>query len=219
MDHCIVCNCSSSTYKQGGGVFIESGSSALMNRCVISNCTNSGVNGQGGGSALMMGGGTVRNCLFVDNHLTGGAVSGTVHIGGGVLESCTVGGNDAIRCAGVCAGGGTVRNSLIAVCTTTGSETSAEAVWAGTASCFDTCMSDVTRINGKCDQASADQIFKSVTHGNYKLCQDSAAKDKGMVLPWMLDGVDLAGNPRLRGSGPDLGCYEFWGLGLMLIVK
>lgn len=30
---------------------------------------------------------------------------------------------------------------------------------------------------------------------------------------------DLAGNPRLQGDAPDLGCYEPIPLGLMLLVK
>ena len=52
----------------------------------------------------------------------------------------------------------------------------------------------------------------------------AAVRNKGLYFSWMDDEVDprskdLAGNPRLQGDAPDLGCYEPIPLGLMLLVK
>ncbi len=70
----------------------------------------------------------------------------------------------------------------------------------------------------------ADAGFKNAARGNYKLMPSSPAADKGKVLYWMDASVtdkfqvdwrgvpenplDLAGDARIVGDLPDIGCYE-----------
>ena len=50
--------------------------------------------------------------------------------------------------------------------------------------------------------------FVDVDNGDWSL-RGSACRDKGVMLGWMTaDAIDLAGNPRVFGDNPDLGCYE-----------
>ena len=43
----------------------------------------------------------------------------------------------------------------------------------------------------------------------------------GLLLDWMEDGTDLAGNPRLRDGKVDIGCYQCWlnPVGMVFSVK
>ena len=40
--------------------------------------------------------------------------------------------------------------------------------------------------------------------------QKSPLVGKGLVLDWMADATDFAGNPRLRDGKVDIGCYQCW---------
>ena len=44
----------------------------------------------------------------------------------------------------------------------------------------------------------------------YSLRRSSPLRGWGLVLDWMEDGTDLAGNPRLRDGAVDIGCYQCW---------
>lgn len=44
--------------------------------------------------------------------------------------------------------------------------------------------------------------------GEFLLQDDSPCLDRGVSLAWMGDALDLAGNPRIAGSKPDMGAYE-----------
>ena len=44
----------------------------------------------------------------------------------------------------------------------------------------------------------------------YELRRASALRTSGLVLDWMEDATDLAGNPRLRDGAVDIGCYQCW---------
>lgn len=61
--------------------------------------------------------------------------------------------------------------------------------------------------------------FVDAANGDFHLQCSSPLRERGMILPWMADGTDLDGNPRIvSGSGvlyssdssalPDVGCYE-----------
>ena len=51
--------------------------------------------------------------------------------------------------------------------------------------------------------------FLDPASGDYRLLPGSSAIDAGQSLAWKHSETDLEGNPRLLGSNPDLGCYEF----------
>ena len=44
----------------------------------------------------------------------------------------------------------------------------------------------------------------------YSLRRSSPLRGWGLLLDWMADGTDLAGNPRLRDGAVDIGCYQCW---------
>ena len=44
----------------------------------------------------------------------------------------------------------------------------------------------------------------------YSLKFNSPLREKGLVLDWMAEATDLAGNPRLRDGKVDIGCYQCW---------
>ena len=45
----------------------------------------------------------------------------------------------------------------------------------------------------------------------------SPLRGAGLVMDWMADGVDLAGNQRLFKGVVDAGCYQYWPSGGMII--
>ena len=53
----------------------------------------------------------------------------------------------------------------------------------------------------------------------YSLKLNSPLREKGLVLDWMAEATDLAGNPRLRDGKVDIGCYQCWLNPVGLIMK
>jgi hypothetical protein len=55
----------------------------------------------------------------------------------------------------------------------------------------------------------------------YSLRRSSPLRGWGLLLDWMEDGTDLAGNPRLRDGKVDIGCYQCWldPVGMVFSVK
>ena len=207
VNHCIVTNCAATWYRHGGGIYIEENSPAMVDRCIITDCRgDTGGGNDYGGAGLYMKGGTVRNCLIVGNHESGSSTpGGAVRVDGGVFENCTVGGNDSTMCAGVVAKGGVVRNCLIGACTSSEYPSSAKATWDGDASKFENCVADVY-INDNCTVVSVP--FVDANGGDWYPAAGSASVDGATQQDWMTNAVDLPGNDRIRGSGPDIGAYE-----------
>ncbi|MBO7586932.1 MAG: fibronectin type III domain-containing protein [Bacteroidales bacterium] len=52
--------------------------------------------------------------------------------------------------------------------------------------------------------------FADFENGDYRLMQNSACIDAGSAL-FSNSTLDLAGNPRIYGTSPDMGCYEYGG--------
>ena len=74
----------------------------------------------------------------------------------------------------------------------------------------------VTRAEGVEDSGCITNISKAackfVGEGDhpYSLSRKSPLRGQGLVLDWMEDGTDYAGNPRLRDGKVDIGCYQCW---------
>ena len=215
-------------YKSGGsfcaglGVSIEANSPGLVDSCVISNCVSSSGN-LDGGLAVALAGGEMRNCLITGNSPTGAFDNdcGSVYLTGGRLVNCTVAGNSLSKCPGVVAKGGTVLNCIISENTCTADDATAKAAtWAGTASCFDHCIS-TEKINDDC--FAGENLFRDSANGDYRLpkvCErDSPARDKGVAEGWMKTGKDFFGQKRISKRYPDLGYFEYQFIAFSVIVK
>lgn len=222
MRNCILTGGQPTGYNAAGGGFAIAGaaSGALVENCIVSNCdcSASASSGEGGGGiAAQICAGEVRNCLFTKNVSTSGQhFGGTVYIyqggSGARVVSCTIAGNSAKYASGARThqnySAGTFINCLI------GDNKSEIArsggnlgeVWAGNASNFDNCMA-TELINGFCKTGTA--IFRDAGSGDYR--PGASAIDMGRTEAWMtgVNAVDLAGNPRISGEKPDIGCYEY----------
>ena len=217
VSNCVVRGCVKDNWHFGGGGIgiVKEATNGLVTHCVISNCEAAGSCNSayyGGGGAIVIHAGTVRNCLFTGNvRATAAAAAdnscfyGTVRITGGTLENCTVAGNSAGSCAGVWAQGGTVKDCVIFGNRTTVDTAANLPVWAGTAACFVNCASEF-EINENCN--ATDDPFTAILTGDYTLAAGSTLIDAGTAEDWMDGATDLAGNDRIRGEKPDLGCYE-----------
>ncbi len=57
---------------------------------------------------------------------------------------------------------------------------------------------------------SANPLFVNAGAGNYRLQAASTSINKGTAAAATLTPLDLDGGPRVLGSAPDMGAYEFW---------
>ena len=215
LSNCVVRSCNIYTWGcEGAGIYVFAGADdALVTHCVVTNCTRATSSSGDRGVALVMYGGHVRNCLFAYNKVTASNSSqthamGTVFVGGGTLENCTVVKNDSYNCSGVYATGGEVRNCAIGLNTSSLISGNADyVVWAGTASCFSHCLAPVV-INADCLQEAETRTYVAATDGDFTLAATSDGVNAAAAADWMAGATDLAGNPRIRGEAPDIGAYE-----------
>ena len=222
-------NKSSSGWGQQGGAIYLNSTDALVTHCVFTNNLggsagdiNSG-DSQGGGHALHIEKGNVRNCLFVGNgdRTHKASKGGVVVMAGGALENCTFVKNADSHCAGVHAynAAAVVRNCLFAEydCPDATSEAMAVIFNATTASRYDHCCSPL-ELGGSWVKTD-DPQFRKPAKGDWRLKATSPAVNAGVWCDWMDGATDLLGNPRTGLDNPDIGCYECPCSGLMLFVR
>ena len=210
----------------GGGVYYGSATNCLIagNRVYLSypyrgsgggaayanlvNCTvtNNYASNMGGG---YYGDGSCYNTLFADNR-AGSNAGGVETLRGApevhcltYLYNCTVTGNTGLGVRGVIAS-----NTI-----SWGNETTD--TFDAATNCCSSVLTDATKYPGCI--ARDPRLTADYRPG-------VAVRNKGLYFSWMDDEADprskdLAGNPRLQGDAPDLGCYEPIPLGLMLLVK
>lgn len=206
--------------RNGVGVYIESGSAALVDACVISNCSTEAEYG-GGGAAIFMKGGEVRNTLCVfNNGPDGSSVYGTVRISGGRLVNCTIASNTAYNCSGVVPEGksAAIVNTLIAD-NVSRSGNAWYPIWSYNLDyqdCFRNCAASL-KINDS--SIAGSNFFRNPGRGDYRLNGESPAKDKGVPEPWMDGAFDLRGQRRVCNRLPDIGAYEYQAVGFSIIVR
>ena len=206
----------------GAGVWMK-GDTALVENCEIrlSNTVKPTQN-PSASSAVCIEGGTVRNCLIAENthtHTTQGSSKGIgIKIQGSgtrVIENCTIAAN--YQLASSIAGGlffngqaATVRNCIIWDNVNGAGVlnwvTSSDSLVANSSY---NCTTPALGTNG----ITTDPSFTDAAHGDYTIGL-SGAVDSALYLEWMDDVTDLAGNERIAGDGPDMGCYEFAMTGL-----
>ncbi len=223
--NCVLRNGVATAERVGGGaVYLTD--SGIVSHCVISNCVtgifeNRDEKGHRG-SAVVMTGGRLEECLITGNSTSSDVPSWSVAktdrgapvaIKGGEIVNCTIVNNSAYSCAGVYAmgAGGKVVNTLIAknVSEYTGEDAIATAaVWAGaSANVFTHCFSDTLKINDECPDAG-DPLFRDAANGDWRLASGSPCVNAGTAEGVTLSAIDLAGNPRVQRKIPDIGCYE-----------
>lgn len=225
VSNCIFTACKADgVWGESGGAVSMQGEKALITHCVFTNCTltmsgNGSDDNYGSGIAVYMTAGSLRNCLFVDNSVTGSNVrnrGGVIYAIGGNVDNCTVTRNHHPWCSGIRAKqNAKVRNCLVVGNTSDNGEEMA--VCLGTASCYDHCLGDADIAGWTCASASA--VFRSFERGSYAIGYSSPARNVGVPLGWMTGATDLAGNKRVAGKLPDVGCYENQGGGMILLIK
>ena len=68
----------------------------------------------------------------------------------------------------------------------------------------------INGVNG-CLVGDYDPQFTDAANGDYTLEKKSPCRDAGALLSWMTpSALDLAGNARVFGNAPDIGCYEWF---------
>jgi len=236
LTHSVVRNCKKGCSNDGGQA-LQVGAGGFIDHCVVTNNTLSSNSSGGDGVAINVSGSAekpavIRNTLVAGNWTERGeqgavAASGTVRI-----ENCTIVTN---RCAVAGGAGGlyvsgsgvTVENTVVwgnvgktapvdvkvadgVTATFTRSLALGLPDLASAAVTVDNCLSVDPKFNAG----------KKPALPYYSLRRSSPCLNRGAKAAWMEDATDLAGNPRLYGSRPDLGCYELQsGTGLTLIVR
>jgi PKD repeat protein len=195
----------------GAGAYLSG--TALMDRCLIAKneTIGSGSGRRGGGLYLAASTATARNCLILNNKVTGTLDMGVQRDGGGVylenglIENCTVVANEAIRCGGgVYRAAGNVRNTIMVSNAAHGDPN-----YSGAAAGLSYSLSEPPLIVNTGNVAE-DPLFVDAGAGNYRLRYHSPGVDAGLNdVAWMNDGLDFDGNARITNAIVDMGAYEY----------
>ena len=188
----------------GGAVLLDDG---LVENCIISNNTGKSIAGSlvtfAAGPGATVRGGTLRNCLVVDNRMTSANGSGgALHVVSGAAYNNTVWGNTLYSGATNDIGqtGGTVANSIAGVFA----------------------PSDGTQTGNYVGFMPG---FANLSACDFSLVGDSPCLDIGDWTFWgetrraAKESKDMVGNSRLCGHSVDAGCYECAARGFILCVR
>ena len=171
-----------------------------MRNCLVTNCTWKGLKGNHANTAVFTSDGAVttrvENCTFADNsyYLLSryfNATNKTLAFVNSVLT-----GNKQ---------------------TTRGDFVTMESAYVVLSNCVYGKLGEYTTkaegfTNYGCTSITARAAYKFTGKDSdpYSLKRSSPLRGWGLLLDWMADGTDLAGNPRLRDGAVDIGCYQCW---------
>lgn len=179
----------------GGGVYLTDG---LVANCVI---TNNIAAKTGGG--VYIAGGTLRNCLVAGNSInnSSGSSGGGVYQTGGSVENCTVVKNTAtVSGGGLYQTGGSAVNSIFFYNEGGNVTASGSVTYSGM---------PAPAVAGE-GNTSAEPAFMDADANDWRFTSLAKAYiDKATPLGWMSGAVDLGGEDRIFGEGPDIGAYEY----------
>ncbi len=199
--HCVA-HSSGNGGSKGGGVYMTGG---LVENCRIvdNNWRSEGGSGSGGyGGGVYMTGGTVRGCLIAGNQARGRGFG--IYATGGTIESCTIADNDYDQTStgtGVYLDGAGIKFRNNIVWNNTNPNGLANISFATAIACQN-CNSDPVISRGS-GNVSVDPVFNDDYTLNFSACVNG-----GLWQSWMEGAKDLAGNDRLVGTAPDIGCLE-----------
>jgi hypothetical protein len=200
--------------------------------CTLSNCTLTHNSTTAYGSG---GGGGAVDCILYNCTLMGNRSSGSYNYtyrGGGALDcilyNCTLTGNSV----GEHGYGGGAYNCTLFNCTLTGNDGGYSGYGGGTYDCtlnncivyynsahydpntsFSTCNYCCTTPNpGGTGNIDSEPMFVDLAAGNLRLLSNSPCINAGTNQDWMIEAIDLDGNPRIciyGGDRVDMGAYEY----------
>ena len=169
----------------------------------------------------------LRNSLFAYNRVSN---SGYYHCGGAiyllsydkpVVDACTITRNDVTSDGSNQFGAGfynrfscSIINTIIADNTMNGvSEGANDWLRSGanitaSHSCAYPAPSPYNQFTAENGCVTASPKFADAGKSDFKLRSSSPCKDTALLEPWMANALDLAGNARVIGDGPNMGCYE-----------
>ena len=206
--------------------FIDIDEGQMIDSKVIRNQTTGGTYN----ALVRVKSGLLRGCLIADNETSAGEVN---YMSGfavslesnGTVESCTVANNSDTCSVRNPAVGAWVNSGTIVNCVIAGNRNLDGPVGVGNAghdkygaALATYTLSDVAGLTGT-GCITGDPIFNNAAVGDYRLKAGSPARRAGMVLPWMVDALDLNGNPRLSGKTVDMGCYEHANTSLSIFLR
>ncbi len=221
VENCVIEDGTVRRYGQAGGnAYMQGG---RLSRCVLTGGDLVGTHGISHawcGTSLLADGGLVESCLFTgttDAHVAPVCVGGSA-----TLLNCTVAGNSATECGGVLVKGNNSRivNTVIYGNTATAADgnavyrasTAGGSVPSDAAAAFANCASDGdAAINATCLLVGA-SAFADAANGDYApTSSESALVNAGAdyAAAGGVSPLDIAGAPRLWGSRPDIGAWEF----------
>lgn len=178
-----------------------------------------------GGGGVWMSGGVLRNCLIRGN-LQNQQGTG-VFAAAGTVENCTIveNGSTESTCTGfgVYLGaslGSGAWNTLYRPVVFRNNIVRGNVNGSGEANVGGTFQSWPS---GNCTQPAIASGTKNINvdpqfDDNFGLGVSDCVNG-GVYAPWMEGAVDLNGQPRVHGSAPDIGCYEFAKSGLQIIIR
>lgn len=192
MERCKFLNAKMSSTKSLVSAVVKVSGTAVLRNSLIMNCTNQIASTAGySGAAFYASGGSIENCTFVSNSCAT-TEAGLWIKGTAAVTNCIIGLNSAL---------GAAKDFCNEAPETTSVSHSLSPDLQG-------------GVNGN---ISAQPLFKKNT---LYLRASSPGSHVGIMLPWMTeDAIDLAGNRRVVGGTPDIGCYESRNPGLMLLVR
>ncbi len=220
--------------KSGGGLYFSAYNTAIG--CTISgNLANNSASYVGGGGACFWTGGTLRNCLLVNNSATGATACGgglfsMAHGGNrGEIQNCTIVSNYAASQAGgfyfyngtVVISTGHVDNCIIYsnLCTTPTYNN-----WrkAGVNELYVSNSCTVPSISAYGENNITNEpLFADAANADYRLAPGSPCIDAGVNLAWMPFELDLGRHQRIDrfSRRVDMGAYEYVAPGVMFSVR
>lgn len=229
LEDCLVTNCVSAIYAGHGAGVACVGAAGVISRCVIAR--NFLSDSRHGGVALSAG--ILENSLVVGNYQDERWTTASTGGGGGiylfgdgapVVRNCTVAANRGLGAAGIeCLNGSALVENTVCFCNSNDTDVVNHVYeirdWSNkNVACYQRCAFTATAPNGDC-QVVANPGFSVRKGVPYAIGDDSPLKDAGVFGSWMTDATDIRGRPRKSGPSPDIGYYEYFYTGMVIIVN
>ncbi len=205
---------------------------SLVTHCVISNGAMQVVNDVYGIAIYVHsnGGGRISNCLITQNATADNTyqkiennkqVQVVALYGPAVMDNCTIVDNCHTGMASVVhatAADARIYNCVIAKNTTT-EGTAASISWQTNKYKFVNCVTDgETPLNDTCKVGTLAEMFANPTDGRWLPKADGILKNAGTTDGIAVPAGDLSGRQRVRGDAIDVGCYEVYRSGMIMII-